>query len=495
MKKRNKFVKFLKKINLSINSLLENYLNKLKFKNFTKIIQSNKVLWSFVALIILFLSYLLVPHIHNKSVIKSEFENQFYNKFGLTLISSNDYKYKFFPRPHFIIKNISFTENQKVITKIENLYIYVSLNNFFSLKKLTIKDLKIEKANFNLDKENYNFFIKLFDKNYQKNIIKIKDSKIFFRNKNEEVLFINKIKKMKFFYDKKELRNVVESENEIFNIPYTFSLFRGKGKKVFSKIDLNLMNIHIKNEFNYSENIKKGLLNFNYNKKKSIANYEISKNSFDIKFYDKVKDPNFNYRANINFNPFFSNIKGNAKKIDLSSIFNFNGLFAQLIKTKILNHENLNFEIKVNADNIKHYKNFVDIILFSKIQEGLIDVDDTEFNWKNYANFKLSETLIYEIDNELILDGKLAIDIIDLSEIYKIMLTPKNYRLKMEKISLNIRYNFDQKIMNLQNIKIDKQTNKKVNLTLKNILFKSDKLQNKIYIKNIFNEAIKAYAG
>ena len=75
------------------------------------------------------------------------------------------------------------------------------------------------------------------------------------------------------------------------------------------------------------------------------------------------------------------------------------------------------------------------------------------------------------------------------------MLTPKNYRLKMKKISLNIRYNFDQKIMNLQNIKIDKQMNKKVNLTLKNIFFKSDKLQNKIYIKNIFNEAIKAYAG
>ena len=75
------------------------------------------------------------------------------------------------------------------------------------------------------------------------------------------------------------------------------------------------------------------------------------------------------------------------------------------------------------------------------------------------------------------------------------MLTPKNYRLKMEKISLNIMYNFDQKIMNLQNIKIDKQTNKKVNLTLKNILFKSDKLQNKIYIKNIFNKVIKAYAG
>ena len=495
MKKHNNFVKLLKKINLSINSLLENYLNKLKFNNFTNIIQSNKVLLSFVASIILFLSYLSVPHIHNKYDIKSELENQIYNKFGLTLISSNDYKYKFFPRPHFIIKNISFTESQKIITQSENLYIYLSLKNLFSLKKLTIKDLNIKKANFYLDKENYNFFIKLLDKNYQKNTIKIKDSKIFFKNKNAEVLFINKIKKMKYFYDSKELKNIFESENEIFNIPYTFIMYKDNDKKIFSIIDLNFINFQIQNQFKDYGKIKKGLLNFFHNKKKSIGNYEIRKNSFDIEFYDKVKDANFNYKANVNFNPFFSKMKGNAKKIDLSFIFNSNAFFVQLIKTKILNHKNINFEIKVNADNIKYYKNFEDIILHSKIQEGLIDVDGTEFNWKNYANFKLSETLIYEIDNQLILDGKLVIDIINLNEIYKIMLTPKNYRLKMEKISLNIRYNFDQKIMNLQNIIIDKQTNKKVNLALKNIFFKNDNVKNKIYIKNIFNKAIKAYAG
>ena len=83
MSKHNNFVKFLKKINLSINSLLENYLNKLKFKNLSNITGSNKISLIFVALIILFLSYLSIPHIYSKAEIKKELENQLMNKFSL----------------------------------------------------------------------------------------------------------------------------------------------------------------------------------------------------------------------------------------------------------------------------------------------------------------------------------------------------------------------------------------------------------------------------
>ena len=76
---------FLKKINLSINSLLEKYLNKLKFINLSKIARSNKVLLIFVAAIIFFTSYLSIPHIYNKIEIKTELENQLLSKFNLML--------------------------------------------------------------------------------------------------------------------------------------------------------------------------------------------------------------------------------------------------------------------------------------------------------------------------------------------------------------------------------------------------------------------------
>ena len=56
-------------------------------------------------------------------------------------------------------------------------------------------------------------------------------------------------------------------------------------------------------------------------------------------------------------------------------------------------------------------------------------------------------------------------------------------------------YNFDQKIAELKDIKIDNKINESVNRILNNVVFKKEDLQNKIYFKNLLNEAIKSYAG
>ena len=53
------------------------------------------------------------------------------------------------------------------------------------------------------------------------NKIIIKKSNIFFENSDEELLFLNKIKNSKFYFDSYNLENVLISKNEIFNIPYT----------------------------------------------------------------------------------------------------------------------------------------------------------------------------------------------------------------------------------------------------------------------------------
>ena len=62
-------------------------------------------------------------------------------------------------------------------------------------------------------------------------------------------------------------------------------------------------------------------------------------------------------------------------------------------------------------------------------------------------------------------------------------------------IDLNFTYNFDQKILKLNDIRVDNVINKNVGNILKNLIVRSDKLQNKIYFKNMINKAIKSYAG
>ena len=48
---------------------------------------------------------------------------------------------------------------------------------------------------------------------------------------------------------------------------------------------------------------------------------------------------------------------------------------------------------------------------------------------------------------------------------------------------------------NIKNIKIDDIAYNNVNKILREIILKDNNLQNRIYLKNLLNQAIKSYAG
>ena len=222
---------------------------------------------------------------------------------------------------------------------------------------------------------------------------------------------------------------------------------------------------------------------------------EEENNYFKFHIFDKLDQPTITYKGEFNFKPFYANLDGDLNKINLNYIFGSNAIIAQLLKTEIFIHKNVDFILNISADNISNNLNFGNIILNSKIQDGLIDVDNSKFEWRNFVDFELSESLIYVKDGELVLDGKLMININDYNEIYKFFLTPKNYRNKISQIDLNFTYNFDKKVAELKDIKIDNKINQNVNKVLNNVILREDNFQNKIYFKNLLNEAFKNYAG
>ena len=138
---------------------------------------------------------------------------------------------------------------------------------------------------------------------------------------------------------------------------------------------------------------------------------------------------------------------------------------------------------------------FVNLILKSKIQEGLIDIDDTQIEWKNNSIIKLTDTLIFVKDGKLFLDGKSHINIENIKNIYKFLLTPKNFRKKMKTIDFSFSYVFSEKAIILNDIIIDGKYNQKVNEKLTNIYFRGSDMQNKTFIKNMTNKLLEAYAG
>ena len=123
------------------------------------------------------------------------------------------------------------------------------------------------------------------------------------------------------------------------------------------------------------------------------------------------------------------------------------------------------------------------------------DPNNTNFNWSNNVDFKISDSLLYVKDNNLVLDGNILINIYDINEIYKYLKTPRNYRKEIKEIKLNFVYNFDQRVTTLNNIDIDGLIDQDVNQILSKFISKDSLLQNRVYFKNLINEAIKSYSG
>ena len=149
----------------------------------------------------------------------------------------------------------------------------------------------------------------------------------------------------------------------------------------------------------------------------------------------------------------------------------------------------------LNAKQINKFEDLVDLILKVKISEGLIDINDTTISWLDTVDFKISDSLIHMNNNNLILDALITIEINNYKELYKFFQTPRNYRKEIKKVQFNLRYNFDQYTAYLNDIKIDGLIGEDINKTLKQLNIRDNKLKNRIYFKNLMNQAIKLYAG
>jgi hypothetical protein len=509
MIKHNHLAKFIQNIKLFINRLITKKLNKfnidlflkekfnkLEALNLSKIKENYKFNLSILAIIVLFLSYLSFPISYNETELRNKLNNQLKKRLNYSINLPKDFNYSFFPSPHFIYKNFTISDDQNEISQIGELKIFITPKNLFSIKNFDIHNLIIEKSNFYLNNQTYNFFTNLLDTDLVLSEIIIKDSNIFYKNKEDDVLFINKIIDMEYFYDDRNLQNKLISKNEIFNLPYSIELYkRNIEKKFYSKLSLDFLKINIENEIEFSKETNKGLMRFTLNRDKFRTIYSVSKNDLTFNLSDDVENSKISYEGKIDFKPFYLNLESDLKKINILYLINSNNLIPQFLKTEIFNNKNLNVNLRLLGDTFKNFDNFTEINLNSKIQEGLIDIDNTKFTWRNNIDFSLMDSLIYSKQGELILDSKLNININDINEVYKFLLTPKNYRNELSNIKANLVYNFDQNTLNLNDILIDNKNIPELNKILQSLIFKNNKLQNRVYLKSILNKALKSYAG
>ncbi len=495
MRKQNLLSKKIRKQISTINNLLENYFNSLrrfiidaKRLRFDK---NNKVFLIIVSIIFLTLVYFLIPTAYNKEMIQKEIKGQIFQKYNIVVKFDNDIQYNFFPKPHFSSKNLFILNDQRKIGEVKNFKIFIKFNNFFKLNQIQTEDVILDKVDFNIKKSDLNFFTTLLKTEPNRNKIKIKRSNLFFTNKDDEVLFINQIDDSQIYYDLKNLKNALVLKGKVFNVPYKLIIGNDKLNEIldFELVSKKLV-LKIENETDYKMEDDTGNLKISFKNKSNTFNYKIKHNSMDV-FLD---DTNKTFKGLLEFKPFYlvSNISYQTFRIkDLIK----NSFFIEILKSQILNNKNLNAIINFDVKNVYDFDRFSDLSLKLKIEDGNYYFSNSNIIWKENVKILFSDAFLNFDRQKINLNGRTSFDIKNKDEFYKFFQIKKELRKNIEKIELDFNYDFNEEKITFDNLRIDNQSNKKIEEIVANFNSSNKRFLNKITFKNFVNNILLAYFG
>ena len=495
MRKQNLLSKKIGKQILSINNLLESYFNSLRSfildAKRLRLDKNNKVFLVIVSTIFLTLVYFLIPTAYNKELIQKEIKNQIYQKYNTKLKFDSGTRYNFFPKPHFSSKNVLILNDQRKIGEVKNFRIYIDFKNFFKFNQIQTQDIILDKVDFNIKKSDLSFFTNLLKTEPSRNKLKIKRSNIFFTNKNDEVLFINQINDSQFYYDLKNLKNVLVSKSKVFNVPYKLIIGNDKLNEIldFELVSKKLV-LKIENETDYKKKNDTGNLKISFKNKNDTFEYQINKNTLDI----ISKDNNKIFKGLIEFKPFYlvSNFKYQTFRIkDLIE----NPFFMEILKSQILNNKNLNALINFDVKNVYDFDRFSDLSIKLKIEEGNYNFSNSNIIWKENVNIDFSDSFLNFDKGKINLNGRTSFNVKNQDEFYKFFQIKKELRKNIEKIELDFNYDFNEEKITFDNFRIDNKSNKKIEEIVSNFNSSNKKFLNKITFKNFVNDILIAYFG
>ena len=495
MPKHNQFIKKLQSRFLAVNNTLENFFNGLRSlkSNIKKIKFTNnsKAILFFGISVILVLSYFLIPTFYNKNEVKNIIQNQIFKNYNIEIKINEKIDYSLLPKPHFVAKNVLILRDEREIGLVENLKVFIAANKFFSKNNFKVKDLVFQKTDLNFYIDDLIFFQDLLKTEPSDNKIIFKNSNLFFKNSYDEILFINKIKKSEFYYDSINLVNVLSSENEVFNLPYKFVIKNDKfNKLVESKFNSKKVRLNVENILYYDEEIKDGLLDILFINKTTSLKYELKKNSLN---FINQNQKNL-YDGFIEFIPFYLQANFNYEGLSTKYLFNDESILIELIKSELLNNQNLNINIKLNVKDIININELNNFYLNLEIESGDIKISDAYVMWKDDLIINLNESLINYDQGEIFLTGRINVEIKDTNDFYSSFQINKKFRKEIKQIQFDFNYNFMQENISFDNLIIDKKKNNNIEEFIDDFNLNT-KVLNKVTLKNFINEFFKIYFG
>jgi len=107
----------------------------------------------------------------------------------------------------------------------------------------------------------------------------------------------------------------------------------------------------------------------------------------------------------------------------------------------------------------------------------------------------LAESEIIYDQNEIELIGNVILNFINIEDFYRSFQVKKINRKKIDQIKLDFKYNFDNKKISFDNVRIDNLPNLEVQKFLDDFNNDMKKILNKITFKNFVSDFLETYSG
>ncbi|MDA9066114.1 AsmA family protein [Candidatus Pelagibacter sp.] len=493
----------MKQIIKNFNNLVKRTIFKVQNKtnNNFNISSFNKYLITFIASLFVYLFYLLIPILYDKTWVQASIETKLRDEFRINLSTSADITYRILPAPHFLIKDskIIVNEDEKIksIAEIKDFKIFLSQKSFFDKEKMTINKIVINDANFSILRSDFKLLNKFTSKKFSNKEIKINNSNIFFRDNLGEIISIIKVDKTTLFFDDKKISNFINLKGEVFNIPFNFDFNYHNNSTKYKEINfsskplqLNIYNKSIiKNSITSGVNII-SLLNSTINTRYNIKKKLIIFKSDNI----RLNNSQINYDGEISINPFDLKLNVNLNNHKISNLFKINPILIQLAQSELLFNENISLNTTIISKSNAKNEFFNNARINFDIINGKINFNKTKFINYNIGTLELSNSDLFLKNNELVFNSDILINIKNSKNLFSFLNTKKSSRKDFKNILINLDYNFLSNKIKFNSLKID---NKDVSNQFLTIIdgFNDNDIKNLIKSRRLLNELLKVYAG
>ena len=492
----------MKKIIKNFNNLIKNTIFKVQNKTNTnfKISNFNKYLITYISLLFLYIFYLLIPLLYDKTLVQNDIESKLLNKFKINVSTSADISYRILPAPHFLIKDSKILVNedgkQKSIAEIKNLKVFISQSSFFNQEKMFIKEVIINDANFSLLTRDLKLLNNSRANQLSNDKIKINNSNIFFKDNLDDIISIIKVKKAALFFDSEKLINLLNLKGEVFNIPFIFdyNYQNYPFKKEETKFKTKYLKLNFFNKSDKENNILtngKNVISFLNSTIKTTYNIE-DKQIFFVSNNSKINNSQIDYSGELSFNPFDLVMDVNLENHKISKLFDINSIILEFIKSGLLFNDNISLKTSLTANSNKNNEIFQNAKINLRIMNGKIDLNNTSFINHEIGSLELNNSNLFLENNKLVLNTNLLFDIKSSKKLFVFLNTSKSSRKNIKSISINLGYDFSSNQIKFNNVKID---NKDVNDELLSIIdeFSDNNLNNLNKSRLLLNRFFASY--